>query len=71
MSEKNILKKNPKKTRLNYLQTNNIAIRRNVTSGFRKHFCYVIVLVKRLCELNTRECDIKEDFNQNGSLIIS
>ena len=26
---------------------------------------------KRICQLNARECGINEDFNQNGSLIIS
>ena len=26
---------------------------------------------KRPCQLNVRDFDIKEDFNQNGSLIIS
>ena len=46
-----------KKKRLNNLQTNTIAYKR---------FSY-----NRLCELNARESGIKEDFNQNGSLIIS
>ena len=37
-------------------------------------FVYIFTMSftqKRLCQLNARECCIKEDFNQNGSLIIS
>ena len=39
-----------------------------------KRFSYIfsqcnLLHKKRLCQLNARECGIKEDFNQNGSLI--
>ena len=47
---------------LYYLQSNTIVTRRNVTNAFRIHCIYVIV--------HAREYFIKEDFNQNGSLII-
>ena len=38
---------------------------------FNIYFCDVIVHAKRLSQLNARECCIKEDFNKNGSPLIS
>ena len=63
--------KKQKNKQMHYLQTNTVATRQKVISDFRTHICYVIVLQKRLCELNSRESGNKEGFNQIGSLTIS
>ena len=49
------------------LQTNTIATRRNFTDAFSMN----AFKQKQLCQSNAREYCIKEDFNQNGSRIIS
>ena len=45
--------------------------KRNVTNDFRMHVRYVIVHAKTTRHWNARECSIKEDLNQNGTLSIS
>ena len=44
---------------------------KNDTNDFRINFAMYLFTQKRLCQWNARNCSIKEDFNQNGSLNFS